>query len=111
MEPTPKFCLSTISFLHLFCVHGQWGRAFDMHVKISGVNCHCVLAVIYFQCIGVDGTILIVNGQQITVDFGGKKWTLHEMTLAKVSNMQCSLGSYLSISYTMIRRRSGGAVG
>lgn len=54
---------------------GQWDRAFESS------------DVIYFQCIGVDGTILIVNGQQITVDFGGKKWTLHEMTLAKVSSM------------------------
>ncbi|XP_062614849.1 E3 ubiquitin-protein ligase MIB2-like isoform X2 [Saccostrea cucullata] len=36
------------------------------------------------ECIGVNGSVLLVNGQQVTVDFDGKKWTLNEMALAKI---------------------------
>ncbi|XP_062587965.1 uncharacterized protein LOC134249651 [Saccostrea cucullata] len=36
------------------------------------------------ECIGVNGSVLLINGQQITVDFSGKEWTLPEMALAKI---------------------------
>ncbi|XP_056012215.1 E3 ubiquitin-protein ligase MIB2-like isoform X2 [Ostrea edulis] len=36
------------------------------------------------ECIGMNGTVVLVNGQQISVDFSGRKWTLHEMALIKI---------------------------
>lgn len=40
------------------------------------------------EFIGVNGKIMLINGQQITVDFDGRKWILPELTLVKVEQYE-----------------------